>query len=102
MVLVLLLICCCCCVADRDASMRKKDGKFSDKLLRLMQDLFGLHNVTWCLEESEKIEIIVDSGRALLDPVTLAVETGDDGLLHLVSAAARRLHMSLETRLTGN
>ena len=60
-----------------------------------MQDMFGYQNVTWCLEESGKIEVIVDSGRALVDPATLAVETSDEGLQHLVSVAAKRLHASM-------
>ena len=67
-----------------------------------MSEMFGAHNVTWCLEEADKIEILVDTGRALLDPASLTVETADDGLQHLVSAAAKRLQNSLETCLTEN
>ena len=87
-------------MTGKNGSAKKRDSKFSDKLLRLMREMFGLQNVTWCLEESDKIEITVDSGRALVDPATLVVETSDDGLLHLVSAAAKRLHVSLEANLT--
>ena len=57
--------------------------------------MFGYQNVTWCLEESGKIEVIVDSGRAQVDPTPPAVETRDEGLQHLVLVAAKRLHASM-------
>ncbi len=79
------------------SSVKKKETKFSERLLRLMRDMFGYQNVTWCLEDSGKIEIIVDSGRAILDPATLAVDTTDDGLMHLVTVAAKRLHASVNS-----
>ena len=85
----------CNAISVDKANVKRKEGKFPERLLRLMRDMFGYQNVTWCLEESGKIEIIVDSGRALLDPATLGVETSDDGLMHLVSVAAKRLHASL-------
>ena len=61
------------------------------------------HNVTWCQEEADKIEVLVDTRWALLNPDTLTVKTVDNGLQHLVvSAAAKRLqnswkHVSLRT-----
>lgn len=81
-------------------SVKRKEGKFPDRLLCLMGEMFGPQNVNWCLEDSTKIEIIVDSGKAVLDPHTLAVETTDDGLQHLVSAAAKRLQNALTTVMT--
>lgn len=65
-----------------------------------MKEMFGPQNVNWCLEEKEKIEICVDSGKAVLDVHTLQVECSDDGLQHLVSAGAKRLHNALTTSAT--
>ena len=56
-----------------------------------MREMFGSQNVNKSLEGENKIEIFVDSGKAVLDPVSLAVESSDDGLQHLVSVAAKRL-----------
>lgn len=85
------------CVATGKESNKKKEGKFPDRLHRLMRDMFGVQNVKWCEEEKSHIEISVDSGSAVLDTQSLAVETKDDGLHHLVSAAAKRLYNSLTT-----
>lgn len=79
-------------------SSKKKDGKFADRLLHLMSEMFGPQNVNWSLEKDQKkIEVWVNADRAILDPHTLAVETSDDGLQHLLSAAAKRLHSTLTT-----
>lgn len=72
-------------------SEKKKESKFPDRLLRLMREMFGPQNVNWSLEHDNKIEICVDSGKAVLDPKSLVVVSSDDGLQHLVSAAAKRL-----------
>ena len=79
---------------------KKKEGKFPDRLHRLMREMFGAQNVKWRYEEKSHIEISVDSGSAVLDTQSLAVETKDDGLHHLVSAAAKRLHNSLTSMPT--
>ena len=81
-------------------SGRKKESRFPNRLLHLMKEMFGPQNVNWSLEDTGKIEIYVDSGHALLDPKTLTVETSDDSLQHLVSVAAKRLHVSLAASLT--
>ena len=60
-----------------------------------MKEMFGPQNVTWCGEENRQIEICVDSGKAIVDPHSLAVDTKDDALHHLVSVAAKRLHATL-------
>lgn len=57
--------------------------------------MFGPQNVNWSHEDGDKIEIQVDSGKAVLDSKSLVVESGDDGLQHLVSTAAKRLQNSL-------
>lgn len=75
--------------------MRRKEGKFPDRLLRLMSEMFGPQNVNWSLEGDNKIEIHVNSGRAVLDPKSLLVESSDEGLQHLVSVAAKRLQNAL-------
>ena len=76
---------------------RKKESKFPDRLLRLMSEMFGPQNVNWSLEGDNKIEIHVDSGKAVLDPKSLSVESSDDGLQHLVSVAAKRFQNALTT-----
>lgn len=78
-------------------SGKKKESKFPDRLFRLMREMFGAQNVNWCPEDNKKIEICVDSGQAVLDPTSLVVEASDDNLQHLVSVAAKRLHISLAT-----
>lgn len=79
-------------------SLKKRDSKFADRLLHLMSEMFGPQNVNWSLEKDQKkIEIWVNSERAILDPHTLAVETSDDGLQHLLSTAAKRLQNTLTT-----
>ena len=82
--------------AGKDAG-KKREGKFPDRLLRLMREMFGSQNAKWCHEEPSRIEICVDSGRAVVDPHSLVVETKDEGLHHLVSAAAKRLHTTLNS-----
>ena len=73
-------------------SEKKKESKFPDRLLRLMREMFGPQNVNWSLEhDNKKIDICVDSGKAVLDPKSLVVVSSDDGLQHLISAAAKRL-----------
>lgn len=78
-------------------SGRRKDVKFPDRLLHLMEEMFGPQNVNWSHGEDKKIEIWVNSVQALVDPHGLAVETSDDGLQHLISAAAKRLQNALAT-----
>lgn len=41
------------------------------RLLKLMREMFGPHNVNWSKEKEDHIEISVDSNLALLDPSTL-------------------------------
>lgn len=79
------------------ASARKKESKFLDRLLRLMSEMFGPQNVNWSLEGDDKIEIHVNSGKAVLDPQSLSVESADEGLQHLVSVAAKRLQNALSS-----
>ena len=43
----------------------------SCRLLRLLREMFGPQNVNWSREESERIEVCVDSSVALLDPDSL-------------------------------
>jgi hypothetical protein len=62
-----------------------------------MSEMFGPQNVNWSLEGDGNIEIHVDSGKAVLDPLSLSVESSDDGLQHLVSTAAKRLHTAATT-----
>jgi len=82
-------------ISVKEEGAKKKDSKFPDRLLKLMREMFGPQNVNWSHEDQEKIEICVDSNKALLDPTTMAVECGDDSLNHLVSAAAKRLQNAL-------
>ena len=58
-------------VAVKEESRRKRESKFSDRLLKLMREMFGVENVNWSREEEEKIEIIVDSNLAVLNTKTL-------------------------------
>ena len=44
------------------------------RLLKLMREMFGPQNVNWSHEDQEKIEICVDSNKALLDPTTMVSE----------------------------
>ena len=57
--------------------------------------MFGPQNVNWSLEQDQKIEVWVNSEQAIIDPHTLEVQTGDDSLQHLLSAAAKRLKYTL-------
>lgn len=60
--------------------------------------MFGPTNVNWSFEsDHQKIEVWVNSEHATLDPSTLQVETSDDGLQHLLTAAAKRLHNAIKT-----
>lgn len=62
-----------------------------------MSEMFGPQNVNWSLEGDNKIEIHVDSGKAVVDPKSLVVDCSDEGLQHLVSVAAKRLQCALSS-----
>ena len=48
----------------------------TQRLLKLMREMFGPQNVNWSCEDQSKIEICVDSNKALLDPATMAMVVG--------------------------
>ena len=68
-------------VAVKEESRRKRESKFSDCLLKLMREMFGVENVNWSREEEEKIEIIVDSNLAVLNTRTLVRNGEGDRML---------------------
>ena len=41
--------------------------------LKLMREMFGPQNVNWSHEDWEKIEICINSNKALLDPAIMMV-----------------------------
>ena len=41
--------------------------------LKLMREIFGPQNVNWSHEDREKIEICINSNKALLDPAIMMV-----------------------------
>ena len=58
-------------VAVKEESKKKRESKFSDRLLKLMREMFGVENVNWSRDEEDKIEILVDSNLAVLNTKTL-------------------------------
>ena len=62
-------------VSVKEESRKKREMKFSDRLLKLMREMFGAENVNWSRTEGDKIEILVDSNLAVLNTATLVSGT---------------------------
>ena len=55
----------------KEESRKKRESKFSDRLLKLMREMFGVENVNWSRTEEDLIEVLVDSNLAILNAKTL-------------------------------
>ena len=55
----------------KEESRKKRESKFSDRLLKLMREMFGVENVNWLRTEEDLIEVLVDSNLAILNTKTL-------------------------------
>ena len=58
-------------VVVKEESRKKRESKFSDRLLKLMREMFGVENVNWSRTEEDLIEVLVDSNLAILNTKTL-------------------------------
>ena len=66
-------------VAVKEESRKRRESKFSDRLLKLMREMFGAENVNWSRTEEDKIEVLVDSNLAVLNTKTLVRKRLDRG-----------------------
>ena len=60
--------------AIKEESRKKREAKFSERLLKLMREMFGVENVNWSKTEEDQIEILVDSNLAVLNTKSLVRE----------------------------
>ena len=62
-------------VAVKEEEKVKRESKFSDRLLKLMREMFGANGARWSRDQEGMIEIHIDTNTALLDPNTLVSVT---------------------------